>query len=459
MGYQVSRWFPASLANYLLQPLGVGLVFYVGLIWTTTAFVYFAFVVCYRRLAQRFLVALPLLCAAAWSVADLVRARLPTETNYLMGNCWALFGYSQASVEPLAQIASVTGVYGIAFLLVAVNAALAEIWLRRGSGTGAFRRTAAGLGMAVFIAASVYGFGAMSLRRAQAPGSEADSVSVAIVQGNINLRARWRRDLYGRNLEIYLRGTQRVLADAKPAIVFWPEGAMTFFLDEEPAYQRLIGRVLREAGVELVAGAPRQGGTEDERRYFNSTFVVSPEGEVRAHYDKRLLVPFTEHFPLPGTDLLRRQFGRARVFTPGLPLPPLSTAAGAAGVVACNEAMYATIVGDRVREGAQYIFNPSNDSWIPHLQFAAGQFDFVRMRAIEQRRYVVRASTNGFSGVVDPWGRVVVRTEPFTRAVTVGRIAPRDELTLYARVGDIFVALCAAAMAAGLLRRDRVPQR
>jgi apolipoprotein N-acyltransferase len=186
--------------------------------------------------------------------------------------------------------------------------------------------------------------------------------------------------------------------------------------------------------------------------YFNSAFVVAPDGSVLARYDKQHLLPFAEYFPLPQLDFLRRDFGRVREFTAGAPGPPLPTVAGRAGVLICNEGLFPEIAGERVRAGAQYLINLSNDTWLNDRTYSEITFNMVAFRAIEQRRYLVRASSSGPSAIVDPSGRVVARSAPLSGAVVDGAIAARDERTVYSRVGDLFVFACAAAVILVALR-------
>jgi apolipoprotein N-acyltransferase len=164
---------------------------------------------------------------------------------------------------------------------------------------------------------------------------------------------------------------------------------MTFFLEGDPGHRRAIGRVLAAGDVELVAGGPRQEEAGENPVFYNTIFSISPTGDIQDRYDKELLVPFAEYFP--------------------------------------------------------------NDIWIPEPRFTAQQFDIIALRAVEQRRFLVRASTSGPSAIVDPWGRVVARTEAGTRGLVSGRVSPREDLTLYARLGDLFAFLSAGAVALALL--------
>ncbi len=446
MAYAVADWLPRAVATYYEQPAIVGVAFFFGVFSIMGAPYYVAFAAWYRALGGAAGRAWPLLVAAAWVAAELGRGKP------LTANPWALLGYSQVDVKPLIQIADVTGVYGVSFVLAAVNAALAESWLALGRPGPAVRRAAAGLGAAALTVAAVAGYGVLRLR--EAPAADAGSVAVAIAQGNLDLGSQWRQELYGRNLDVYLRLTADVERQEPAPLVVWPENAMTFFVADEPLYRRALGRLLTPLGAELLAGGPRSSGG-DAPVYHNSTFLLGPDGEIVASYDKQYLLPFAEYFPFARLDFLRRRFARVRVFTSGDAPVLLPTVAGRAGVVICNEAVFPEIVAARVRAGADFLVNLANDTWLGDRKYSLQAFDVVTFRAVEQRRFLVRASTAGPSAVIDPWGRVTVRTEPFTRAAVVGRVAPRQGLTPYARVGDAFAFGATVVALAALLRRWR----
>jgi apolipoprotein N-acyltransferase len=443
VAYTVGDWFPRAVATYYAQPAFVGVAFFFGVSSIMAAPYVMAFAAGYRVLARLPGTLVPLLTGAAWVAHELGRVTL------LTGNPWAVFGYSQTGVESLMQIADVTGVYGVSFLLVAVNAAAAELWLSRGQMAGSMRQALTGL---AFAGAATVGALAYGRVRLTTPPNDAATppVRVAIIQGNLDLGSQWQSSFYGRNLDIYLGLTRAALEESQAQVVFWPESAMTFFLDEEPLYQSAIGRVLQPAHAELMAGGPRQVALP-QVRYYNSTFLLAPNGQIIARYDKEHLLPFAEYFPLPSLDFLRRRFERVREFSAGDPTPPLPTTAGRAGILVCNEAMFPEPAAARVAAGADYLVNPANDTWLGDVKFSAQEFDIVSLRAIEQRRYLVRTSTAGPSAIVDPLGRVRVRSEPFTRRWMAGDVRPMHGRTLYHRLGDLFAALCCVAALAGVL--------
>ncbi len=448
----VADALPSAISSYFLQPAIVSWAFSIFVWGFTGSLYYVAFAWAYRALAARAVPLLPLFAAAAWVALELGRGRLLTGSSFFVGNPWALIAYSQAGDGALVQIASVTGVYGVSFVLVAVNAALAEIALR--GRTRSWRAAARELGGAGLPALAAFAWGTLELRGADRAGSDAPSVRVAVVQANVDVGGRFDPSLYARHLDEYLGLTLQAIEAGEPEIVFWPEGALTVHLADEPVFTRAIAQVLAEGSAELVTGGPRADGS-DPSRYFNSVFALSESGGILGHYDKQYLVPFAEHTPFAGLDLARREFGRIRVFAPGAATPPLPTRAGPAGILVCNEAMYPEVAAARAGEGAAYLVNPSNDSWIAKPKWARMMFDLVRLRAVEQRRWLVRASTSGPSAIVDPFGRVRVRSEPGVREVILGVIRPQRALSIYARVGDLFAFACTAAVAAGIALRGR----
>ncbi|MFN8544159.1 MAG: apolipoprotein N-acyltransferase [Candidatus Binatia bacterium] len=448
--YAVGQWLPRAVAHYYQQPQIVGALVFLVVASTMAAPYTIAFALAGRMLLRRVSPLSPVLVGAAWTAAELARGRLFTGSPFFIGNPWALLGYSQVGWAPITQLASVTGIYGVTFVVAVMNAALAQLWVTRGSSA------AHGIALAAGIAGAVVLHGIGALRAGPAAEATVPATPVAIVQADLDLGPQWQPAFYGRNLDVYLGYTGQAIAAHHPAIVFWPEGTMTFFLEDEPLYRQTIAHTLGPARVQLVAGGPRSVGTNPPR-YMNGIFALSPEGTILGHYDKQYLVPFAEYFPIAGIDFLRRKFERVRVFTAGDPTPPLPTAAGGAGVVTCNEAMLPEIVARRVVDGAAYLVNPTNDSWLADRTYSELQFDIVTMRAIEQRRYLVRASTSGPSAIIDPWGRIQVRTEPLSSGVIAGTVRPRSDRSVYSHVGDAFGLACALATILGL--RGRVVAR
>jgi apolipoprotein N-acyltransferase len=441
----VASWLPGAVATYYLQPRAMGAGLFLGVAAILFAPAYLAFAAWYRLCPRP---VGPLCVAAAWVATEFARARL-------LGNPWAVLGYSQSGLLPVMQVADLTGVYGVSCVLAAVNAAVADRW--GAAQDGPARRAAwRGAALVVLVTAATLGYGAARLLLPPPPAN-AMPTPVAVVQANVRVGTQWRPEVAGRNLSVYLDLTRRLAQAHRPALIVWPESAMTFFVAEAPGHRQAIGRIVGATGSELVAGGPRISGLPPASIH-NAAFLLDPTGEVRAWYDKERLLPFGEYFPLRSVALVRRHFGPVREFVPGDPTPPLPTAAGRAGVVICNEAMFPELVRARVRQGADYLLTLTNDTWLASAQFARMHADMAVWRAVEQRRSLVRASTSGPSAIVDPWGRVQGESAIGTAAVLAGTVTPRSGLTVYGRVGDVFPWACVGmAVATGVpaLRRGR----
>lgn len=438
----VWHWGPHAVVHYFGQPWTVGLGFFAVLALGTVAPPVALFAWAYRRCATRAGVLLPWAAGAAWAGAELLRGRL-VQVPFPAGNSWALLGASQVGSDAILQLARLGGAYAIAFVLVAANAGLAEAWLRR-RGPGPSARTAGPLAAGA-VAPLLLGllpglvglaWGAASLRSEPAPPPAA---RVALVQPDLRVESRFLPSSYGAHLEALLALSERAVQGTAAQLLVWPESSMTFFLEEEPGYRRALASHLSALGIPLIAGAPRRGA--DGPR--NSVYRIDPDGSLRARYDKRLLIPFAEYPPL-GIDLLRRDFGDLAAFVPGEPRPPLPTPLGPAGVLVCNESMFAEVAAQRVDEGAEWLLNLANDAWIPSAEYAEQQLELAALRAAEQGRPLVRVSTSGPSAAVDARGRIVMRSRPFGEAVLTVPVSPRRARTVYGRVGDLFAVLCAA---------------
>lgn len=460
MACGLTDWLPPAISLYYEQPLWLGIALFLAATVSMIA-VYFAAFGAYCSLASRRLAwTWPLAVAAGWVAAEFACSRM------LTGNPWGLVGYTQAGLRPseysgygalalrIVQSADLGGVYLTSFVIVAANAALAQLWQTRLFKDRSATKTCI-LAVSLILAAGGYGHWRLGHRFT-------DSASeVAIVQGNVDLGYRWRPSLYGKNLATYLDLTRTVLRDSDVALVFWPENAMTFFVDRRPDFRWTIAEVTEPAGVQLVAGGPRYA--EHQQRptsYYNSAFVLAPNGEVIATYDKQHLLPFAEYFPFGSLELLRRSFGRVSEISPGPRMAPLPTVAGQAAVTICNEVMFARIVRQRMLDGGGYLLNLANDGWMRSREFAEHQLALATLRSIEQRRFLIRTSTSGPSAIVDAHGRVTARTEPFERATLTARLAVGHSQSVYARFGDIFAWVClvftAATGLAWLRRRPRL---
>jgi apolipoprotein N-acyltransferase len=444
----VGYWVPFAFAFYYQQPLWFGLLFALAASIVFAGSYSAGFAACARLRAFRprgtpriFAV------AALWVAWELARARL------LTGDPWLLFGYALAPRAGLAQAADLGGVYLLSFVLVLVNAAVAEMLAARARGARARALRPAAAAALVVAAALAYGS-----QRLSTPLPAAPRLPVAIVQGNNDLGTQWREEFYGRGLDQHLRMSADAAARTKAHLLVWPESAVTFFLEREPHYQAAIGHVLRTAGAALIVGGPHQVEGDGGTHYFNSAFYLDADGRLGSRYDKTHLLPFAEYFPLRTVEFLRRRFERVRYFTEGAAATPLETRFGRIATVICFEGIFPELVRAQMAAGARLLVNLSNDAWLGRGAGPEQHLAMVALRAVETRTWVVRATTSGISSIIDPFGRVRVRSALFTPEVLDGEVVPLAIPTLYKRVGDAFAYGCLAAcaivaLAAALSRR------
>jgi apolipoprotein N-acyltransferase len=360
-----------------------------------------------------------------WVVHELVRDRL-------VGQPWCLLGYSQHTHPGLIQIASITGIYGVSFLIVVVNVGIATAirQMRDGYTLSAYTILAS----AVLLVGAVWGAGLAAMRPSLR--SWGKPLTVAVVQTAVPPAYEWNRAYSERQLFAHLSATESL--DGGADLVIWPENAVTQYLEGEPLLRRQLAELAERRGADLLFGAPRH----QDGRVYNSVRLMRSDGTYGGHYDKQRLVAFAEAGVLTAPAPTEPN-ENPREFTAGSTTGVLRAAAPV-GVSICHEITYPDVVRRSVRDGAQVLVNVSNDGWLdPGHGVATWQhLAMAVVRAVETRRYVVRAATTGVSAIIDPYGRVVARTPVGTAALLRTTIAPRERLTPYVRVGDLFALAC-----------------
>ncbi len=368
----------------------------------------------------------PLAIAAAWGATELLRGHSPVRCP------WVLLAYSQESFQRLIQLADLAGPYGIGMLVAAGNAAVAGFILP------ALRTPRPALGrlgvLAAVLTSLVYGQWRLST-----PFGSGDPQPVLVVQGDVERGFQWKPEYTDLGIDRYVNLT-REQAAAGPRLVVWPEYAVSFYLQEIRPQSRRVLDTIRPLGADLVLGGPHYEFANGRTIYHNSVFVVR-EGRVTGRYDKLRLIPFAEE-DVDG--LIHAHTG----FTAGSGIRLLDTQVGRLGPLVCWEAMYPELSRELAAAGADVLINLSNDSWFARAPQAHHHLAMAALRAIENRRWVIRATQTGISAVIDPYGRIVRETAFDTPATLHATVRASNVLTPYERWGD---AVAWAAVAATLL--------
>jgi apolipoprotein N-acyltransferase len=306
-----------------------------------------------------------------------------------------------------------------------------------------FRRGRAGVAALVGVALVVGGttaWGWMTLAVGSFTASGTD-LRVGLVQGNVEQGQKWdpaRADeIFSRYLELSRDAVRR---GAK--LVVWPESSTPFMFEESPMLSEAIRRLARESQTTLLFGSDQvERGMPP--RYYNSAFLVQPTGAVGGTYRKMHLVPFGEYIPFKNLFSFAAPLVEAAGdFAEGNRVTVFPVTSGSISTAICYEVVFPELAREAVLGGSRLLSTITNDAWYGRSSAPWQHFDQARMRAIEQRRYLIRAANTGISGIVDPYGRVVSRSPLFEPAVVMGDVAFLSELTLYARMGDALAYAC-----------------
>jgi apolipoprotein N-acyltransferase len=340
----------------------------------------------------------------------------------------------------------VTGIYGLSFLVVLVNAALA--YALRPSLPSSLRLKALICAGAALLLASAHGGW-----RLKDP-VRGEEVKVAVVQGNIDQSLKWEPGLQRESFNTYKRLTMEA-ARSRPDLVVWPETALPFYLRQETEYRQELQSLSRQIGSWLLVGSPdyaEDGGV----RYYNSAFLLSPKQGSWEKYDKVHLVPFGEYVPLRNllffVDKLVAGMGD---FAAGEEAKVFSLPVGRFGVMICFEAIFPELARNYRVRGANFLVNITNDAWFGRTAAPYQHLAMAVARAVENGFYLVRAANTGISAVITPEGRIIRASPLFTEDQFAAIIHSSERSTPYARWGDLFAQLCALVTIIHIFRRLR----
>ncbi|MEN8806943.1 MAG: apolipoprotein N-acyltransferase [Desulfobacterales bacterium] len=376
------------------------------------------------------------------------------QSFFLSGFPWELLGYSQYKELHLIQISDILGVYGVSFLILFTNTAVFFLLLNIAkfdwNGVRITRRfAAAALTLCVSLNGLNWYYGAHRLVQIDKLNADAPSIRVAIVQGNIEQALKWDPAFQGTTIDKYLRLSQSVV-DHHPELVVWPETALPFHFRYDVPLTEKVQEGVRRLGAYFLVGSPSFERGHRRVDYYNSAYLIDPQGNVLGKYDKAHLVPFGEYVPLkrwlPFLGKLVEQVGD---FSRGDIGDTIEWTYGKLGVLICYEGIFPDISQTMVRNGANLLVNITNDAWYGRSSAPYQHFSMTVFRAIENRRALIRSANTGISGFVDPVGRILGKTALFSDAVEVRQVPLISTVSLYSRLGDAFAVACLAV--AGIL--------
>ena len=395
-----------------------------------------------------------LLIPSAWVTLEYLRS------HALSGFGWNLLGYSQTPALSAIQLADLTGVWGVSFVIVMVNVAMAHYLTVR-----EVRKAIPVVLVAMGVVLATWFYGRFRLTQ---PDPEADA-KIAIVQGNIPQEEKWDTAYREAILAKYERLTREAARDM-PQLIIWPETAVPGYLGFDEPLTARVQQVAQSVKVPLVVGAPMGTLNGQTWQLTNSAALLDASGAIVSRYDKLHLVPFGEFVPfesvvpwlrkilppigdfVPGREYTVFELNGSRLKAQGSRqelLPPASSLQPPAfSVLICFEDIFPELARQFVRRGARMLVTITNDAWFRNTAAAYQHAQASTFRAVELRVPMVRAANTGWSGCIDANGRWLTSVhdrdgkELFIEGIASCELAPGESGTLYRRWGDWFAWLC-----------------
>jgi len=462
-------WVRDTMLHYGDMPLGAPTLLLIG--YSLVLGLYFGLfglgVVLVRRATGSTRLALAF-APILWAALELAAARITSVP-------WDQLGYSQVDNGLVTQLVPWTGVYGISFLLVAANSVIAGMLLCRVRGY-----LLTGFAMLIFLLNSPTSLlwlfkgldrpaptGSLVLMRTKDP--LAPTATAVLIQPNLDVgnETSWSgpgewdshiaefKRLAGEQCKTYIVGIPQTGAPSgeiicppyatHPDLVVWPESPAPF-AENDPRFQQALVAIARQEQAPLVVGnIGADFSAEDQSwREYNSALVVGADGARVGRYDKIHLVPFGEYIPFHNLlTFAHKLTGRVSEFSRGDERKVFRLNGHRYGVFICYEAVFADEVREFAQLGAEVLVNISDDGWYGDTSAPWQHLNMARMRAIENRRWLLRDTNNGVTAVIDPYGRVRQSIPRHAVDALPAQFAFRDDVTFYTAHGDLFAWLCA----------------
>jgi len=374
------------------------------------------------------------LAPAAWVTMEYLRGIL------FGGFPWIPLGNTMVTLLPIAQLASVAGVYGLSIFVAMLNTGVALAAISNG------RRRTVAIASTLLLIVAVSIWGGMRLRSKTL--TSGTPIKVGLIQGNIAQVDKWNPSKAGMILDRYLQLSRQAVENGAQFLI-WPESSTPFNFEEDPDGNAVRGMV-RELRTPLLLGSDEiEPG--DPPKYYNAGFMVDRAGATAAVYRKMHLVPFGEYVPFQSLLFFVAPLVEAvSAFSPGTRVTMMPVEGHMVSTAICYEVTYPSQAREAVKNGSEMLTTITNDAWYGESSAPFQHFEMAAMRAIEQGRYLVRSANTGFSGIVDPYGRVLIRTDLFETVAVVGEARFVQAKTVYATIGDLAAYVSAAIVALAL---------
>jgi apolipoprotein N-acyltransferase len=354
-------------------------------------------------------------------------------THGFLGFQWLTLGNAAIDMGVPLRLAPITGVWGISFVFAMMATALALALLRRP------RVQLLWLLVLPFLAFLP-----------PLPPALRGRDAAVLVQPNISETEQWTQESLYRTATSLAELTERsalIEASRPPSLALWPEVPAPFYYYEDSRFRDIMDNLARTIHANVLLGVVAH---TDDGRPLNSAVLISSAGVPISRYDKVNLVPFGEFVPWPfgfakkiSTEVGDFAAGRRVVVSP--------VDGHKIGGFICYESVFPNFVRKFAAGGAEVLYNISNDGWFGKSAARQQHLTIVRMRAAENRRWILRSANDGITGTIDPAGRLRGTLPLYTEATSYTGFTYIAEQTIYTRYGDWFPVLCALIAVLALL--------
>ena len=371
------------------------------------------------------------------------------QTYIISGFPWDPLGNGLYLYPRLLQLADITGVYGLSFLVVLVNVSLYLLCCPPRGKALRFRQAAA----VCLILALWIGYGSYRLGEVDGLMAASPKIKVAVVQGNIKQGEKWKKEMVQTTLNRYGELTRKVQG---ARLIIWPETAAPFLYVRTPDLAAEVQKIARDSGGYLLFGSPAYELTPQGEYYYNRAYLLNPQAETIGSYDKAHLVPYGEYVPLRRFfPFIGKMVPMVGDFAEGPVGATVSLPEGAIGPLVCYESIFPYLARAQVANGARLLVNITNDAWFGKTSAAYQHLSMAVLRAVENHVSLARAANTGISAFIDGAGRLLWTSEINVPEAHALELAWLPGGSLYTRIGDVFAWACViiAGLALILARR------
>ncbi|ABC77418.1 apolipoprotein N-acyltransferase [Syntrophus aciditrophicus] len=368
-----------------------------------------------------------------WIILEFVKSNLFT------GFPWENLAYSQYLNHHVIQIADLAGGYGISFVIVLVNVIGYDLFFDRITK----KKIALEIALGIALISSIYSYGVLRGMQIDMAVAKAPSIPVTLVQGNIDQSLKWNDHYQKETIDIYQKLSLAPPEKTSPGMIIWPETAVPFYFQNVDDLHRRIVSLAVQTENWILFGSPSYAAEEGKLSFLNTAFLLSPHGNMVAQYNKVHLVPYGEYVPLRRFfPFIGKMAAGVGDFQAGEGFIPIKAGEWKIGVLICYEGILSEAGRIYKNEGAGLLVNITNDAWFGRTSAPYQHLSMTVFRAVENRLFLARAANTGISAIIDPTGKILMKSSIFERTAIQGHIKYLNLPTLYAKYGDIFVYVC-----------------